>query len=86
MDWFLYILRSISKPGKIYIGSTNDLERRLNDHNNGNTRSTKYFVPWEIAYSEEYKTKKEARDRERQLKKWKNRERIEELIIKNTRS
>ena len=84
MNWFLYILRSISKPSKIYIGSTNDLERRLKDHDNGNTRSTKYFVPWEIAYSEEYKTKKEARDRERQLKKWKNRERIEELILRNT--
>ena len=82
MSWFLYILRSTSKPDKTYIGSTNDPERRLKDHNNGNTRSTKYFSPWEIVYSEEYKTKEEARNRERQLKKWKSRVRIEELILK----
>ncbi|PIR73337.1 MAG: excinuclease ABC subunit C [Candidatus Moranbacteria bacterium CG10_big_fil_rev_8_21_14_0_10_35_21] len=67
---------------KIYIGSTNNLVRRIEDHNNGNTRSTKYFVPWKLVYFEEYPTKKEAIIRERQLKKWKNRIRIEELINK----
>jgi len=84
MDWFLYILKSISRPEKVYIGSTNDIERRLEDHNRGNTRSTKYYVPWKIVYSEEYATKSEARKRERQLKNWKNRERIENLISKSS--
>ncbi len=80
MYWFLYILQSILKPNKIYIGSSNNLERHLKDHNNGNTKSTRYFIPWKIIYSEQYLTKKEALNRERQLKKWKNRKRINNLF------
>ncbi len=83
MYWFLYILQSISKPDKIYIGSSNNLTRRLKDHNNSNTKSTKSFIPWKILYVEKYLTKKEVRNRERQLKKWKNRKRINNLIEKN---
>ena len=80
--WYLYILRSDTKD-KIYIGSTNDLERRLEQHNRGHTKSTKRFVPWSFVYVEKFLEKKDARDRERQLKNWKNRKRIESLIEKN---
>jgi putative endonuclease len=82
MKWCLYILKS-SKCDKIYIGSTCDIERRLSDHNRGNTPSTKRFIPWSVVYTEEYLTKEEARGRERQIKNWKNRERVEQLIARN---
>jgi putative endonuclease len=85
MGWFLYVLKSISRPDKIYLGSTDNTERRLKDHNRGNTKSTKHFIPWELAYIEEYLTKEEARSRERQLKKWKSRKRVENLISKNNK-
>jgi putative endonuclease len=81
MKHFVYILRSLACD-RIYIGSTSNIQRRLSEHNDGRTISTKKFRPWRIIYSELYVTKKEALIREKQLKKWKNRERIEELIVR----
>ena len=42
--WYVYILRS-EIDGKIYIGSTNDLKRRVKQHNSGLVNSTKYRIP-----------------------------------------
>ena len=64
----------------IYIGSTSNLERRLSEHNNGRARSTKRYMPWVVYYVEQFATKSIAIKREKQLKKWKNRKRIEALI------
>ena len=81
MKWFVYIIKSGNKKvDKIYIGATNNLKRRIKDHNNGNTKSTKSFIPWKLLYCEEYKSKREALCREKQLKRWKSRKRIENLI------
>ena len=79
--YYLYILKS-EVGNKIYIGSTNNIKRRLHEHNRGATQSTRRFKPWYLWYLEEYKTKTEAIKRERQLKKWKNRQRIESLVEK----
>ncbi len=46
--WKVYILRNIRK-GFIYIGSTNNLDRRVLEHNNGVVQSTKAYRPLEIA-------------------------------------
>ncbi len=54
-------------------------------HNKGDTTSTKKYIPWEVIYTEEYDSKKEALARERQLKKWKSRKKIEILIEKNNK-
>ena len=43
---------------------TENLERRLNEHNSGKMKSTKAFRPWKIVYFEEFETKQEARKRE----------------------
>ena len=42
--WFVYILRSL-KDGELYIGSTNDIQRRLAEHNSAQVDSTKHRVP-----------------------------------------
>lgn len=56
------------KDGRIYVGFTEDLERRIKEHNSGKTSSTKAWVPWELLYSEKVSTRIEARNREKYLK------------------
>lgn len=65
--FYVYILRS-KKDGKMYIGSTHDLRKRFREHNNGKVFSTKSRVPFELIYYEAYKSEKDARSREHNLK------------------
>ncbi len=76
---FVYILRSESKD-KYYIGATNDLGNRLNEHNAGESKWTKHGKPWTLVLSKEYKTYSEARKKEAYIKKMKSRIYIEKLI------
>lgn len=83
MSYFVYILRTSSNT--LYIGQTNDLEKRLNEHKNKTGKSAKYlryFKSSKLVYSEKYKTRKEAMQREIQLKKWTRRKK-EALIKEN---
>ncbi len=66
--WYLYILKS-NNFGRRYIGITGNIDTRLGKHNSGSVRSTKAYRPWILVYQEEFKTKKEARIRELELKK-----------------
>ena len=59
----LYIIKSINKDYN-YLGVTNNLERRLKDHNAGINKSTKPYKPFLLACKGEYKTLSEARKRE----------------------
>ncbi len=65
--YYVYILKSL-KDKNLYIGSTNDLKRRLKQHNEGQVFSTKTRVPFEIIYYEAYKAEGDARKREKNLK------------------
>jgi putative endonuclease len=71
MSYFVYILRSI-KDSSFYIGYTNNLDRRLEEHNKGESRYTRKKKPWKIFYFEIFRSKSEALKRERFLKKQKN--------------
>jgi len=75
----VYILRS-EKSGRYYVGSTNDLDRRLMEHNSGHTPSTRGKGPWVLAYSEEANSEVDARQREREIKVWNSRILIEKLL------
>ena len=79
--YYTYILYS-EKLDKYYIGSTNDIERRLERHNQGHTPYTRIGIPWKLFYSEVYNTRKEAFVREQQIKKMKSRTYIESLLGK----
>ena len=75
MTWLIYVLSSkIAK--KSYIGSTNYLDRRIDEHNKGKSYFTKKYKPWEIIYTEEYETEKEARVREKYLKSASGRKKV----------
>lgn len=77
--FYLYILKS-QKNGSYYIGSCKDINKRLNLHNKSLVKSTKRYIPWTLIYSEEYNTLSEARKREIQIKSWKKRKSIENLL------
>ena len=65
--YFVYIIKS-RKSGKFYIGCTNNLRRRIQEHNQGRSPATKPYIPWQIRYYEAYSSKKEAEQREHNLK------------------
>ncbi len=78
----VYILYS-SKLDRFYIGYSADVEGRLRRHNNHSRGYTCAGKPWILVYSENYEKKSDAEVREKQLKKWKNKTRLQELIMKN---
>ena len=65
--YYVYALKS-NKNGDLYIGYSEDLKRRFNDHNIGKVQSTKPNRPWDLIYYEAYRNKKDATIREKQLK------------------
>ena len=83
MIFYVYILKSL-KDGRHYTGYTKDLERRLNDHNRGKSRSVQKRGPFELVYKETFNSKEEAVDRERQIKNYKGGNAFKRLIEKNS--
>jgi putative endonuclease len=65
--YYVYILKGISN-GEIYIGYTDNLKRRLSQHNKGKSFSTKRYIPWQLIYCEVYKSENDAKTREFRLK------------------
>ena len=65
--FYVYVLQS-KKDTKLYIGSTNNLEKRFKKHNDGEIFSTKSRRPFELIYYEAFLSEKDAREREKQLK------------------
>lgn len=76
--FYAYVLRS-EKNGRNYYGSTNNLKRRLYEHNLGHTKSLEYIRPLKLIYYEEFRTLIEARRREKFFKSGKGREFIKGL-------
>lgn len=76
-----YILECADKT--LYVGSTNNFEKRLHQHNNAKSGAhyTKIRRPVILKYSENFDTLKEARTREHELKKMSRKEKLE--LIKN---
>jgi putative endonuclease len=79
--WKVYIIYS-EKINRYYTGITDDIEWRLERHNQGWSRSTKHGIPWKVVYTEVYMNKCKALKREREIKNRKSRNYIENLIKK----
>ena len=82
--YMVYILQS-STTGRYYTGFTNDLDRRLAEHNRKKGKYTDAGQPWVIAYTEEYDSKIDAQTREKFIKSRKSKSFIEELISSKER-
>lgn len=74
--YFTYILECADKS--LYVGCTNDLEKRIMQHNNSKwgAHYTKIRRPVSLKYSEMYSTLKEARRRECEIKGWKREKKL----------
>jgi len=64
MPYYVYLLKSL-KTGTSYVGHTNDLSRRIVEHNSGKNKYTKNKAPWELIYHEEFQTRSDAMRREK---------------------
>jgi putative endonuclease len=66
--WNVYVLKSLSS-GKHYVGISQDVDKRLREHNCGKSKFTSGHIPWELVYVESgFATAKAAREREKYLK------------------
>ena len=81
MKFHTYILESES-DGKMYIGQTSDLEKRIERHNAGGSRYTKGKGPWNLIFSIEFSTRSEAIQMEQKLKNFKNPAKVKEWIAR----
>ncbi|WP_344757798.1 GIY-YIG nuclease family protein [Flavobacterium chungbukense] len=79
INFIVYILFSESK-NRFYIGFTSNLTERLIRHNQKSKGFTGNVNDWKVVYTENYETKEIAHKRELQIKSWKSRVKIEELI------
>ena len=79
----VYILKSKCAE-RFYIGHTNNIEKRLSEHNRSKVKSTKAFVPWEIVYTENFATKSDAFRREMQIKSYKSGNAFRKLLDQKT--
>jgi putative endonuclease len=78
-----YILYSADMD-RYYIGYCGtDLEGRFKAHLSNHKGFTAKAKDWDIVHVEKFESKKEAIDRERQIKKWKSRKMVEQLINGN---
>jgi putative endonuclease len=64
----------------VYVGMTNNLERRLNQHNNGKNRSTNAYKPFILVLTEMYGNRVDARNREKYLKSDIGKEHLKSLL------
>jgi len=79
MTFYVYIIQS-HKDGSYYIGSTQDLDERLDRHNQGRSLYTKTKRPWKLVYKEEHADRSSAVRREKEIKSRKKKEYIENLV------
>ena len=78
---WVYLLHGTT--GRKYLGSTDDLERRLHQHNAGWVHSTKRLgIPLSVVATRAFPTLREARKAEKMLKAWKNPNRVLDYLQK----
>ena len=82
MPYTVYILHSLTKD-KFYIGYTANLSERIIRHNQKSKGFTGSTNDWILVYHEEFNSQTEAILREKQIKNWKSKIKIQELIQKN---
>jgi putative endonuclease len=82
MQFYVYILQSCVQ-GSFYIGQTNNISRRLSDHNKGFSKSTSRYAPWNLVWITAVEDRKSAMLMERELKSLKSRQRIIKHIAEN---
>ncbi|MCF7860344.1 GIY-YIG nuclease family protein [Patescibacteria group bacterium] len=79
--YYIYVIQSTIR-NYIYVGLTNDVSRRFQEHNRGRAKTTKPYRPFKLILTESFKNRGEARMREKYLKSGSGKEYIKEMIHK----
>ncbi|WP_333809894.1 GIY-YIG nuclease family protein [Flavobacterium sp.] len=82
IPYTVYILHSHTED-KFYIGCTTNLSERIIRHNQKSKGFTGSTNDWILVYQEEFNSQSEAIQREKQIKNWKSKIKIKELIQQN---
>jgi len=77
--YYVYILKSLKKDF-LYVGKTEDLKRRLKEHNNKEELSTKHYAPFELIHYEAYRNPRDAKRREEYLKTTKGKTTLHSML------
>ena len=62
MEYYVYAIKSVNR-NYIYVGLTNNIDRRLSEHNKGYNKKTKAYLPFVLIHQEKFPTRPEARQR-----------------------
>ena len=79
MSYFVYAIKS-GKDGRIYVGFSENVDRRLKEHNSGKTKSTKGYLPWKLFFSTECETRIEARTLKKYYKSGIGKEKLKDMV------
>lgn len=79
MAYTVYAIRS-KIDDRIYVGFTQDVQKRLLEHNRGETKSTKGYRPWVLVYTEEVDSREEARNLEKYYKSGSGKEKLKRFL------
>ena len=79
--YYTYVLKS-DVDERLYKGHTDDLKKRLIQHNSGKTKSTKGYTPWQLVYFETFRTREESILREKYFKTGSGREFLKDKLQK----
>ncbi|KKP67026.1 MAG: Excinuclease ABC subunit C [Candidatus Roizmanbacteria bacterium GW2011_GWA2_35_19] len=79
MFYYVYILQS-QKNNSLYIGYTSDLKKRFREHNLGESKATKPFIPYKLIFYEAFLNKVDAKNREIYFKSGYGRKTIKTML------
>ncbi len=77
--YFVYAIYSESR-NYLYVGLSDNVERRLKEHNSGKNRTTRPYRPFRLIHMESFNSRSEARAREIILKSGQGKEFLKSLI------
>jgi len=77
--FFIYAIVS-QVDGRIYVGMSQDVDRRLAEHNAGKVKSTKGFIPWIIFFKELAGSTEQAREREKYYKAGSGKKKLKAIL------
>lgn len=76
---FVYAIKSTTR-NYIYVGMTDNVERRFSQHNSGHEKTTKPYAPFKLIYTQELLSRVDARKREKYLKSGVGKEFLKNLV------
>ena len=79
--YHVYVLRN--SKGQLYIGSTDNLDKRIQQHQQGETRWTRNRGPWEVVLTESFPTRADAMRKEKELKRGRANQQLREQVERN---